>query len=177
MPIVKATRTGFHHGLTFWSQSVTGIVLSSLTLALLTFAKLGEVPPLYRVLIILAAALWLPIASLTRCYHKPDGYGIGILRLLGGWSILLGVLVLIAFITKSGALYSREVILQWMVIGLVTQISAYALLHKLQRRLYGRLRRARRSLIIGTGEQALALADTLRTRNRDPVRNSHGDGR
>lgn len=43
--MTKRTRTSFHHGLTFWIQGLTGLALSSLTLALLTLDKLGVCAP------------------------------------------------------------------------------------------------------------------------------------
>lgn len=138
-------------------------------LCLFTLAKLDDIGSIYRILAILSVTLWLPVSSLMRCYHKQHGYSTGLARLLGAWAILFGILVLVAFITKTSQSYSREIVLLWMVVGYLVQALAYVALHALQRRLYGSIREDRRSLIVGTGDQALALARTLQQLKRDPV--------
>lgn len=102
-------------------------------------------------------------------YHKQHGYLVGLGHLLAGWLVLLSGLMVLAFITKTSELFSREVILTWSFAGFALQTCLYVPLHNLAQRYQQRLRAARTFLIIGTDELALDLADKLTLQKNEPL--------
>lgn len=165
----RDTRIPVGRGLTFWGQWLTAITLLILLLCALAAMKTGEIGTQYRVLAVFALLGSVPSYSLMRVYHKQHGYLVGLGRLLGAWLILLSGLTVAAFVTKTSELFSREVTLTWSVLGFALQAGLYVPLHSVSRRYHQRLQAARTSLIIGTGELALDLADKLVRQQNEPL--------
>ncbi|AYC31454.1 undecaprenyl-phosphate glucose phosphotransferase [Pseudomonas cavernae] len=156
-------------GLTFWGQWLAAATLLILLLCTLAMLKTGEIGTQYRVLAAFALFASVPVYSLMRVYHKQHGYLVGLGRLLGGWLILLSMLTVAAFVTKTSELFSREVTLTWGVLGFALQVGLYVPLHGVSRRYHQKLQAARTSLIIGTGELAMDLADKLVRQKSEPM--------
>lgn len=156
-------------GLTFWGQWLAAVTLLIVLLCVLAVLKTGEIGAQYRILAIFALLGSVPAYSLMQVYHKQHGYLVGLGRLLGGWLILLSGLTVAAFVTKTSELFSREVTLTWAVLGFALQGSFYVPLHSVSRRYHRKLQTARTSLIIGTGELALDLADKLVRHKNEPL--------
>lgn len=142
-----------------------------MTLLLLSLAsfKSGNIEPQYRILAIVALLLSVPVYSLLRVYYKQHGCLIGTARLYAAWSLLLGILTVLAFATKTSELYSREVIISWALLGFIVQAGTFLPLHMLARRYHQELQAQRTSLIIGTGELAQNLADKLVRGRNEPM--------
>ncbi|WP_460425410.1 undecaprenyl-phosphate glucose phosphotransferase [Azotobacter armeniacus] len=156
-------------GLTFWGQWLVAISLTSLLLCSLALFKTGELDTPYRILAIIAVLASVPTYSLLQVYHKQHGYLAGLSRLLGGWLLLLAGLTLVAFITRTSELFSREVTLTWAMLGFVLQAGTYLPLQHLSRRYHRKLQSERTSLIVGSGELALDLAHRLVRIKREPL--------
>lgn len=163
------TRPHENRGLTFWGQWASAVSVLTITLCLLTWIKTGDIAAHYRVFAVMALLLSVPVYSLLRVYHKQHGYLLGLTRLLGAWLAVLASLTVLGFITKTSALFSREVMLVWAVIGYALQASLYIPLHYISRRYHSKLRASRPALIIGTGELAIDLAYKLSRNNREPL--------
>jgi putative colanic acid biosynthesis UDP-glucose lipid carrier transferase len=159
-----------NRSLTFWIQWLVGIAAALLLLIGLTLAKTTDFAPHYRVLAVLALLGSLPVYQLLRVYDRQTGYLTGSVRLLGGWLVLLAILAIAAFVTKTSELYSREVLLQWSLLGYGLQFAAFVPLHHLSRRYHERLRQERRAAIVGTGELALELAEKLSRNRQEPLK-------
>lgn len=112
----------------------------------------------------------VPAYSMMQVYHKHHGYLVGLGRLLAGWMALLSGLVLMAFITKTSEMYSREVIITLALSGFGLQACLYLPLHNLSKRYQQKLQAARTSLIVGTGELAFELADKLARQKKEPLK-------
>ncbi|WP_408608452.1 undecaprenyl-phosphate glucose phosphotransferase [Azotobacter chroococcum] len=156
-------------GLTFWGQWLVALGLSTLLLCALAQLKNGELDTPYRILAVIAVLASVPVYSLLGVYHKRHGYLTGLTRLFAGWLLLLTGLMVAAFVTKTSELFSREVTLTWAVLGFALQAGTFLPLHHLSRRYHRRLQGERTSLIVGTGELALELADTLVRIKREPL--------
>ncbi|MCH4880460.1 undecaprenyl-phosphate glucose phosphotransferase [Pseudomonas sp. TMW22090] len=156
-------------GLTFWAQWLAAISLLILLLCALAMMKTGEIDTQYRMLAAFMLLGSVPAYSIMQVYHKQHGYLVGIGRLLAGWLALLCGLTIVAFITKTSELFSREVILTWVFAGFALQACLYLPLHNLARRYQRKLQAARTSLIVGTGELALDLADKLVRQKKEPM--------
>lgn len=155
--------------LTFWAQWFAAISILILLLCALAVMKTGEVDTQYRMLSAFMLLGSVPAYSLMQVYHKHHGYVVGLGRLLAGWLVLLSGLLVIAFITKTSELFSREVILTWIFAGFTAQACLYLPLHNLARRYQQKVQAARTSLIVGTGELALDLADKLTLEKHEPL--------
>jgi putative colanic acid biosynthesis UDP-glucose lipid carrier transferase len=156
-------------GLTFWSQWLVAIALLTLLLGILVLNKAGAIGAQYRIMAILAVLGSAPAYTLMQVYHKQHGYVVGLGRLLGGWLVLLSGLAFVAFATKTGELFSREVVLVWSTLGFFLQAGVYLPLHYLSKRYQQQRRFARTSLIIGTGELSQDLADKLVRQQRESM--------
>jgi len=155
--------------LTFWAQWLAAIPILILLLCALALMKTGEVDTQYRMLSAFMLLGSVPAYSIMQVYHKEHGYLVGLGRLLAGWLVLLAGLMVIAFITKTSELFSREVILTWIFAGFTLQACLYVPFHNLAKRYRQKLRAARPSLIIGTGDLALDLADKLALQKNEPL--------
>lgn len=157
------------HGLTFWGQWLCGITLVSSVLCFLAIERFGEVPAEYRLLVALTVLTSVPAYMLLRVYHKRYGYPSGLLHLAAGWVTLLAVLVLILYASESIDLFAMEIVLQWALLGFVTQAIAFVPLHYFAMLHSRKLSRERTALIVGSSARAYELAERLHTSNRIPL--------
>jgi putative colanic acid biosynthesis UDP-glucose lipid carrier transferase len=111
----------------------------------------------------------VPAYSFFQVYHKRHGLLSGMGRLLAGWLSLLGVMIAIAFMTQTTAVFSRQVIILWAILGYLAQVATFLPLHYLARMHSRKVRNERRSVIIGISPMADALAKKLSSPNRVPV--------
>ena len=158
-----------NRGLTFWGQWSVGISLAILLLCALAILRTGELDTQYRVLAAFALLGSVPIYATLGVYDRRVGFFTGMVQLLAGWLALLGALAVLAFVTKTSELFSREVVLLWALFGFALQLCSYLPLHHFSRRYHQGLQRARVSLIIGSGELAQELADKLVRKHQEPV--------
>jgi putative colanic acid biosynthesis UDP-glucose lipid carrier transferase len=85
--------------------------------------------------------------------------------ILTDWLIVCGVLLLVAFATKATALYSRKVLLTWLVVTPFALQAAQELARPLLYRLASSLTATRTRVMVGLNERACELARKL---NEDP---------
>lgn len=156
-------------GLTFWLQWSAGALLNTLLLVFLTLDKTGDFSSAYRILAILALFLSVPVYTILKVYYPHHGYLQGFRTLLSGWLVLLSILAILAFITKTSTAYSREVLLQWTLFGFLIQLLVYLPIHAFYKRAYERNRVERRAAILGTGELAYQLAQKITSRRHEPL--------
>ncbi|WP_280291550.1 undecaprenyl-phosphate glucose phosphotransferase [Pseudomonas sp. BN417] len=156
-------------GLTFWGQWAAAIGMLTLLLCALAMGKTGHIETQYRILALYTLLGSVPAYSLMRVYHKHHGYVVGLGRLLAGWLVLLSGLTVIAFLTKTSELFSREIIITWAGAGFIIQACLFLPLHAFSRRYHQQLQSARTSLVIGTGDLAQELADKLVRKRNEPL--------
>ncbi|GLK88111.1 undecaprenyl-phosphate glucose phosphotransferase [Pseudomonas turukhanskensis] len=156
-------------GLTFWGQWVTAMFLANLVLTALVVMKFGSIPSEYRVLGVLTILGSVPCYAALQVYHKRHRLLSGMGRLLAGWCLLLGAMMTIAFATQTTGVYSREVVFSWAILGFAVQVLSYIPLRMLTRLHSRKLRKDRRSVIVGTGSLAKDLADKLSHPSRVPL--------
>ncbi|WP_375741575.1 undecaprenyl-phosphate glucose phosphotransferase [Pseudomonas boanensis] len=158
-----------NRGLTFWGQWTAAIGMLTLLLCALAVAKTGHIETQYRMLALFTLLGSVPAYSLMRVYHKHHGYVVGLGRLLAGWLMLLSGLTVMAFLTKTSELFSREIMIAWAGLGFVIQACLFLPLHAFSRRYHQQLHSARTSLVIGTGDLAQELADKLVRKRNEPL--------
>ncbi len=112
----------------------------------------------YRALAILAVLLMAVIYHINGLYQHSSSIYQRFILLTRSWLTVVGLLVGIAFVTKTSTLFSREVILTWTVSALVAQFLSFLVVRNLQMR-----NRAEqiRTLVIGNGKLAQHLASHI----------------
>jgi len=157
-------------GLTFWIQWVVAMALVSGLLGLLTWLKTDSFDTQYRILAVIAVLGSVPAYTALRVYdRRREGSFSGLLRLLGGWLLLLAMLSVVAFLTKTSELYSREVLLKWAMLGYLLQAATFLPIHELSRVYHQRLREKRKAIILGHNRLAAQLADVLVNERFEPL--------
>lgn len=156
-------------GLTFWGQWLAAELFLVLLLAGLVEVKVGHLDTQYRVMLVVAVLASVPAYSLFGVFHKSHGYLAGVARLACGWAVLLASLTVIGFLTKTSELFSREVMLYWATLGFAGQLLLHLPLQAASRHYHESRQLERTSLIIGTGELAVNLADRLVRQHRQPM--------
>ncbi len=151
-------------GLTFWAQWSTATVLSNLTFCILVFDRFGYVSTEYRVLMLLEVLGSVPIYTALHVYHKRYGYGLGLLRLLAGWSVLIGALSGIVLLCLDYVDLDQDLLVKMAVFGFLAQTCTYLPLRYLTNVHARWLRYERTAVIIGTCPLAYSLAEQLRER-------------
>ncbi|RLA46834.1 MAG: undecaprenyl-phosphate glucose phosphotransferase [Gammaproteobacteria bacterium] len=162
-------QTDGRRGLTFWAHWTTAISTVLALLVVLTLRRTGEFDDYYRMLAVITVLGSIPLYALVRAYEKSLGYFDGLARVMLAWFMLLGLLAAIAFITKTSHQYSRQVLLQWLVLGTMLQAVSFALLHNLSRRYEAVQLKKRKAIIVGVNKNALQLADKLIHEWQEPL--------
>jgi len=111
-------------------QVVVDLLLTVVLLSILVDIKLGEIPTNYRILIVTAILLQFMIYSISGVYRRFGSFYQGAYRLSVLWCVFLLILLAIGFVTKVSESFSREVFLQWAVIGYILQIVTYAFMSR-----------------------------------------------
>src|SRR5919198_1861894 len=141
-------------------QMAVDMIISVGLLGMLTYMKIGEIDPTYRAQAILSVLLMLIFYSYFGVYNFHASALRTIIRLIKAWGVVVFSLLLIAFATKTTALYSRHVGLLWMVGSYCLQLIAHLSVPLLLEKTY-RVKSA--ALMIGAGGLGRYLAHRINT--------------
>ncbi|WP_299199312.1 undecaprenyl-phosphate glucose phosphotransferase [uncultured Amphritea sp.] len=159
-----------HESLAFWVQHFADLVIVCGSLFFFAYLKMGEVPPNYRLLAVIALfCVWI-IYRRRGVYRQSLGFYKSSFRLLTAWFHVLLLLALVGFVTKSGESFSREVLIEWAVSGFILQLMSMHLLSALYKRYKVMFSREIPSLVIGTGQLASKLVNNLNSNRWLPDR-------
>ena len=130
-----------------------------------TYLDLGisGLPQHYQHVILLSmvlAALIFPLFNVYRVWRGSSTLS-EIKQLSMAWVMVALTLTLLAFITKSGAEYSRSWMAVWLASGWVALVGSRVVLRYILRYLRSSGFNHRHIVIVGTGEQAAIVADRL----------------
>lgn len=146
-------------------RALLDVLLALGLLFLLTLQRNGDFDAQYRVLAVLAGTLLLILYPVTGVYSPHQGFVWQAWRTVRGWFVLMSTLVLIAFITKTSELFSREVFVYWSLGGAALQIGGIALVNALDRRHRDQHARSTPAVIVGHGPGVGRLHTLLRQQN------------
>ncbi|MBU2964345.1 undecaprenyl-phosphate glucose phosphotransferase [Amphritea sp. 2_MG-2023] len=159
-----------HESLGFWVQHFVDLVIVCGTLFFFTFIKVGAIPTNYRLLAVVALfCVWI-IYRRRGVYRQSLGFYKSAFRLLSAWVHVLLLLALVGFVTKSGDSFSREVLIEWAVVGYVLQLISMNLLGTLHKRYNEMFSREIPTLVLGTGDLANKLVQNLNSNDWLPDR-------
>ncbi|WP_256218803.1 undecaprenyl-phosphate glucose phosphotransferase [Pseudomonas agarici] len=165
----RIDRKAVAKGLTFWSQWSASMSCVIALLLILAYDETGAVNFHYRMLAILTLLVSVPVYSALQVYYKKHDYFNGLARLLLGWTTTMACLLAIMLISRASDLFSRETIITWSLLGYIVQIPPYLTMHHLSKYYHQKLNHQYNSLIIGTNNIALKLADTFSQQNHFPL--------
>jgi len=147
-----------HESLVYWLQLLTDVFLVTGLLILLVYIKNGNIDLPYRLFAIISGLLLLVIYGVHGVYRRAGSIRDGLSRLSTAWGVLLMLLVFLSFITKTSSLFSREVFLQWAILGLLLQFVVYFAMQKTIGLVRDRLSPIIRSVVVGNGRLGCHLA-------------------
>ena len=150
-----------HESLVYWVQNLADIAGVSMLLFALCLNKFDSIPPIYRLLAIVAIlCIWI-IYRAQGVYRQSRGITKSLFRIASAWSQALLVLALIGFVTKSSEQFSREILLIWAVAGFAIQLANFFLIRTLYRHYKEMFARNIPTVVIGTGSVAQHLVKNL----------------
>lgn len=135
-----------------WVQQGADILISLACFYGMVWLRLdGETPPLYDALALVIALLMAILYQSLGVYHnlRTVSLWLELRGLVKAWLVVLLFLFAIGFATKTGQFYSRQVMLGWAVLALVTQVIFHAAVRKLLRRLRAQGYNLRKALLVG----------------------------
>ncbi|MFT6387464.1 MAG: putative colanic acid biosynthesis UDP-glucose lipid carrier transferase [Cellvibrionaceae bacterium] len=147
-----------HESLIYWLQVLTDIFLVTGLLVLLVYLKNGEVDLPYRLFAVISGLLLFVIYGVYGVYRRAGSLRNGLSRLSVAWAVLLMLLVFLTFITKTSSIFSREVFLQWAVIGLLLQMLVYVAMQQTVGLVKNHLSPVIRCVVVGNGRLGCHLA-------------------
>lgn len=154
-----------------------------LVLCALAWASEGQLRPAYMVLAVIAFSLAFPGRSLL---HTPPWQRL--FHLAWGWSWQAALMALIGLSTGYLSVFSAAVLLHWLWLAPVAQLTAHGLLRQVAPRLVALQGPPSRAVIVGLNAQGATLAQRLRESaysgiellgfldDRDPQRRSDFQG-
>lgn len=120
----------------------------------LTISKNSDFSSPYRVLIVLALLVSHPIYSILNICDLRESFSQLLSRMFIGWIVTISALAIVGFVTKTSAVFSREVIILWMILGFVAQAIAFWLIYIFVGKLNEVHGKKIDSIVVGEGEFA-----------------------
>ena len=144
---------------------ISGILSYYASNAYETFTAMGVqgLPTSYVQVILLAiilSAFIFPVSSVYKVWRGSSTLT-EIKQITTAWFMVALTLSLLAFITKSGAEYSRSWMVIWMASGWIALVTSRVVLRYILRYLRSSGFNHRHIVIVGTGDQAAIVADRL----------------
>ena len=154
-----------HETLMFWVQLFADIFIVIGSLGLLTYMKVQAIPPHYRFLAIITVLALFAIYSGRGLYRRSSSQWRLMGRVTIAWSLVLLLLLLVGFLTKTTDMFSRQVVLTWAPLALGLQLINHLSLHKLVKHYNEQLSQQLPVVVLGEGDIARHLVTSL-TQNR-----------
>jgi putative colanic acid biosynthesis UDP-glucose lipid carrier transferase len=104
------------------AQVLINCIIVSGVLIVCTLLKQDTVSSLYRLLGIISIFLVLLIYPLFNVYQQSDKFYEMAIRISMAWATTVALLIVMAFVSKTSELYSREIIITWFVSVALIQI-------------------------------------------------------
>ncbi len=151
--IVKERRTA-----RVWVQMMMDHIVVQGLLFFHTLKRTEEFSDEYRVLAIVTFLLMILIYSWVGVYRRQNANNDYVTCLLQAWGLLVLVLGLFGFVTKTSETFSREVILTWAVSGFLAQLVIYYVTRKI---LFHAMSETIPTLMVGGGDLGKHIANHI----------------
>ena len=147
--------------LVFWVQLFVDVFVVVGSFILLTYWKLEGFPPHYRFLAIITALAVAGIYISRGVYSRSASPLHSALRVTIAWFLCLFFLLILGFSTKTTDLFSRQVLMTWVLSALSLQIASHILIAEAIIHYRSAFTKALPALIVGRGAVAKHLAKSL----------------
>jgi putative colanic acid biosysnthesis UDP-glucose lipid carrier transferase len=151
-----------HDTLIVWVQRLVNTVLMVALLGWLVWNRVGAVDSNYRFLGIVAALLMLVVYEYAGVYRRIAGRIEGVQNLARSWGVVLMILGIVAFVTKTSEEFSRQIILMWALGTFVLQAFGYVVTLEIYRRFQAHVTPSIPTVVLGTGALARHLVNSVR---------------
>jgi len=150
-----------HNSPLFWTQILIDSIIVYGLLYLMAYTRGAKFDDHYSLLAVTTLLLmWISYNSFGVYRRHTDTIG-SFLKLLRAWSVVVLFLVFIGFATKTSAVYSRQVIVSWVVLSYFAQINAHIILHEIRQRLLLNHNEDNFGLLIGASDLGKKLAEKI----------------
>ena len=150
-----------HESLFLICQVALNCAIVASVLAIYTLFKTQEIASLYRLLIVISMFLVIVIYPAFNVYKQTDKFYRMAFRISLAWMSTVAMLIVLAFLTKTSELYSREVIIVWFVAVFIIQIPMLRLNYFAVRYYRKKHTKPINSLVIGLGRTARFFSKKL----------------
>jgi putative colanic acid biosynthesis UDP-glucose lipid carrier transferase len=146
------------------NQSLQWLLMLSAVALLLYFLvtyELGRFTEPYRILMVVAVLVAAIVYRAMGVFTLFERGHHAALRLMKAWAVTLALLLMIGFVTKLSATYSRHIFLVWAVGGAAVQFSILVGTRVMARLWTNGMKTYTPSLVVGSGELASYLVNTI----------------
>ncbi|WP_051559833.1 undecaprenyl-phosphate glucose phosphotransferase [Marinobacterium jannaschii] len=150
-----------HDSLTATLQLIVDQALVLASLFILLMLRSGEVQTAYQVLaVVTLLSMWF-IYGAQGVYRRANGYLKGCLRISVAWLSVILFLAVLGFLTKTSAVFSRQVLVSWAILAWLLQLCAFCSISYFAKQYRERFSRNLPTLVVGTGAVACHLVKSL----------------
>ena len=111
-----------HESMFLLFQVLGNSAVVALALIICTLYKMHDVPSLYRLLLVIAVFTVFIVYPISGVYKQTAKFHTMAFRISVAWMATIAVLIVLAFLTKTSELYSREVIITWFLSVALLQV-------------------------------------------------------
>ncbi|VAX24943.1 hypothetical protein MNBD_NITROSPINAE03-1319 [hydrothermal vent metagenome] len=130
-------------------------------LYIMVYAKGMKFDNLHSLLAVTALLLmWISYNSFGVYRRHTDTLG-SFVKLLKAWSVVVLALVFIGFATKTSTVFSRQVIVTWVILSYFAQINAHIIIQEIRQRLLLNQNEEKFGLLIGASDLGKKLAEKI----------------
>ena len=140
-----------HKSFLLIAQVIINCIIVSSVLIICTWVKLETVSSLYRLLCFISIFLVLLIYPLFNIYQQSDKFYEMAIRISMAWVTTVALLIVMAFVSKTSELYSREIIITWFILVALIQIPLLRLKYLFVAQYCKKHTKPINSLVVGLG--------------------------
>lgn len=141
------------------AQLSTSIVLSVIVLLLSTYFTSGQLKPADHYLALVVGLTMASIYEWRGVYRRYNGLLAGCLRIGRAWLFTVALIFIAVTVAHEGFEFPDRAVLNWALVGYLTQVGVYISFHRLSRCLKSSTQPVRRALVVGSGPLAIQLIE------------------
>lgn len=150
-----------HSNLALWPQLIFSSALMAVLLICIAYEYTGAVSMPYRYLAVISILLMLIVYNFMGIYRRFSDKMTGLQRLLKAWFLIIAILVIVAFLSKTTGDYSRLVIITWICLGYCIQSAIYLSTYSISRWIRDKQKNSIPTLVVGAGALAQHLIEAI----------------
>ncbi len=150
-----------HSNLAQWPQLMFSSLIMAVLLLGIAYQYTDAISASYRYLAVISMLLMLIVYNFMGIYRRFTNKKTGLQQLAKAWALVIGILVIVGFVTKTTNDYSRLVVMLWAGLGFCIQAVVYISTYSISRRIRARNKNSIPTLVVGTGALGQHLIDAI----------------